>query len=341
MDSTGRARRRRPYRWAAALLPIALATALAAGCGAAEQPGPAPGSPTPTVVKVGLPPLGSTLPVHVADVKGIFERNGLRIERVEAADATLMVPGLAEGQYDIAFSVPTIVLVAAGRGFDIQVVSRMQRSTAAEPNAVWVTRDASITSIEQLAGRTIGVPALTGLLTDAVVYLLHQRGVDRNDVRFVQVPFPAMGDQLRAGRVDAVVAGIPFSSGLAAQGFRIHEDVVVAAVSDASGGAVDNGMTALFAATSAYAREHPDVIRAWRASLNEAIDYLEANDAEARMLLQTWLKMPPEVARKAPLPRWEVEITAEDLQPYVTISTVAGSIDTEPDVDALVWRENP
>jgi ABC-type nitrate/sulfonate/bicarbonate transport system substrate-binding protein len=77
---------------------------------------------------------------------------------------------------------------------------------------------------------------------------------------------------------------------MAAQGFQAHEDVVLEAVRAASDGAVDDGMTAVCASRASFAREHPEVLRAWRRSLQEAIDHLNANEAEVRALLQPWLK---------------------------------------------------
>lgn len=319
---------------------LLLAAAVVGGCAdPAENANPA-GSKL-TEIRVAMLPLGSTLPVHAAMSKGIFERNGLRVELTEGQDPALFTAGLAKGQYDFAMSVPTIVLVAAERGLDVQVVSRMQRSTPENPGGGWFTKDRSIDSIAKLKGKKIGVPALTGVITDSLVYLLQKNGVDRDEVKFVQMPFATMGDQLKAGRVDAVVAGIPFSNKLAASGFRRHGDVVAAAVTEASGGRVTSGMTALFVASSKFARENPDTIRAWRKSLNEAIDYLESHEAEARKMLQTWLKMPPAVAQSAPLPGWQVEITPQDLQPYVTISKAVGTIKSEPDVNKLVWQDGP
>jgi NitT/TauT family transport system substrate-binding protein len=313
---------------------VAMAAALVlAGCGGAPEQ-----AAGVTELRVALTPTGSMLPLHFADQQGIFARHGLRVTRTEGQDMPTLAAALSRGQYDIASSVPTIVLVGAERGLDLKVVSRMQRSSAAEPNAVWVTRDRSVTTLAQLKGKKIAVPALTGVITDSMVYLLRQQGVDRSEVTLTPMPLPTMGDQLRAGRVDAAVAVIPFHTGLAARGFALHDDVVVAAVTHASGGAVTTGMTALFASTTRFIGERPDAVRAFREALIEAVEYLRTHEAEARELLVSWLKMSPEVARAAPLPSWEVPVTPADLRPYVTIARAVGSIKGEPDVEALVWR---
>jgi NitT/TauT family transport system substrate-binding protein len=291
-----------------------------------------------TELRVALTPTGSGLPIYLADTRGIFARHGLHVTRTEGQDVPAQAAALAAGRYDVAGSVPTTVLVGAEHGLDLQVICRLQRSSAAEPNSVWVTRDRSITSLGQLKGRRIAVPALTGVIVDALLYDLRQQGVRRSEVTLSPMPLATMGDQLRAGRVDAAVATIPFYTALSARGFAVHDDVVVAAVTRASRGAVTTGMTALVISTTRFTREHADRVRAFRAALTEAVEYLRTHEAEARQLLVSWLKMTPEVARAAPLPSWDVQVTPADLRPYVTIGRAVGSIKGEPDVETLVWH---
>jgi NitT/TauT family transport system substrate-binding protein len=314
---------------------LACLTLVVAGCGSG------PGSQTDqrlTPLRVAMFPAGSTLPAQAALAKGIFERNGLQVQLTEGTDLPVFMAALAKGQYDIVMSVPTLVMIGVEKGIDLQIISSLQRSSAQRPNAVWITRDHAIESLGQLKGKTIAVPSLTGIIIDATAYLLSRNGVARNDVKFVQTPFPTMGDQLAAGRVDAAVASIPFNDAIAARGFRIHDDVIVEAVRDASGGTVDTAMTSVWVASRAFAREHAETVSAWRESLSAAIELLDGNPAEARQMMQDWLKIPPGVLDRSPLPDWDVAITAQELAPYVTISRAVGSTRSDPDVNALVWQ---
>lgn len=283
-------------------------------------------------------PAGNTLPVHAAIANGIFERNGLRIELTEGQDLPVFMAALSKGQYDIVMSVPTLVLIGAEKNLDLQIISSLQRSSRERPNAVWITKDQSIDSVAQLKGKNVGVPSLTGIIIDALVYLLQRSGVERGEVKFIQTPFPTMGDQLAAGRVDAVVANIPFSAAIAARGFRVHDDVVVEAVRDASRGTVDNAITSVWAAPHSFTRDNPETLVAWRKSLTESIEFLNANTSEARAMMQQWLKIPAPVVERAELPDWAVQITAEELAPYIAISKAVGSTKTDPDVNSLVWE---
>ena len=276
--------RRRALRCLAVLLSAAL---VVVGCG---EDSAAPSGQNLTALRVAMFPAGATLPVHAAITKRLFERNGLRIELTEGQDLPVFMAALAKGQYDIAQGVPTLVLIGAEKGLDLQIVSSSQRSSRKRPNGVWITKDASIDSVAQLEGKTIGVPSLTGILTDSMVYLLQRSGVERNEVKFVATPFPSMGDQLEAGRVDAVVATIPFSSAIAARGFRLHDDVIVEAVRDASDGAVETAMTSVWDTSRTFAKEHPETIVAWRKTLTEAIAFLNGNESDARVMMQEWLE---------------------------------------------------
>jgi NitT/TauT family transport system substrate-binding protein len=294
--------------------------------------------PDVTHIRVALFPGGSTLPAHVAVANRIFEQNGLRVEVTEGTDLPVFMAALANGQYDIAMSTPTLALVGAEKRLDLEIVAGLQQQSAQRPNAVWLTKDPSVATLDQLKGKTIAVPSLTGIITDSLLYLLERKGVRRGDVKLVQTPFPTMGDQLQAGHVDAAVATIPFYTAIAARGFRPHEDVIVEAVRDASAGSVDSAITSVWTATASFTRDHPETVAAWRKSLTQATDFLNANEVEARTAMQSWLKIPAPVISRSPLPDWTVDITPQELSPYIAISKAVGSTNSDPDVNALVWQ---
>ena len=171
---------------------------------------------------------------------------------------------LTKGQYDIVMSVPTLALVGAEKRMDLLIVAGLQRQSADRPNAVWLTRDPAVTTLGQLRGKAIAVPSLTGIITDALIYLLQREGVERDEVKLVQTPFPTMGDQLQAGHVDAAVATIPFYSAIAARGFRVTTTSSSRRSRQASGGTVDTAITSVWMTSGEFVRQHPETIAAWR-----------------------------------------------------------------------------
>ena len=203
----------------------------------------------------------------MAITKGICERNGLRIELTEGTDLPVFMAALAKGQYDIAMSVPTLALVGAEKHLDLQIVAGLQRQSRERPNAVWLTKDASIETLAQLKGKTIAVPSLTGIITDALVYLLERDGVKRSEVKLVQTPFPTMGDQLQPAMSTPRSRRFPFIPQSQRADFRAHDDVIVEAVRAASADTVDTAITSVWTTSGKFAREHPETIAAWRKSL--------------------------------------------------------------------------
>jgi ABC-type nitrate/sulfonate/bicarbonate transport system substrate-binding protein len=310
-------------------------TLVLAGC--AHLPVDAPSGDL-TRLRVALFPGGSTLPAYAAGQIGSFERHGLHVELTEGHDLPASMAALANDQFEIAMSGPTLALIGLEKGLGVQIISSMQVSTADRPNAVWISRDHSITTLAQLRGAAVAVPSLTGIVIDSLVYLLERAGVDRDDVRFVPTPFPAMGDQLAAGNVDAAVATIPFGDAIAARGFRMHTDVIVDAVRDASSGSVDMAMTSVWTATQHFVDEHPEAIRAWRDALNEAVAFLDSNEPEARRMMQEWLGFPAGIIERAQLPDWRIAITAPEMVPYLVISKAVGATHTDLDMNTLVWQ---
>ena len=111
-------------------------TVLAAGVLPVAACGQPPPTPPAGLVEVRLAyqPGPASLPMEVAERTGIFARNGLHLVRTEGNDLTVLTTAMAQGQYEVAMSVPTMVLVAAEKGLDVEIVSGLQRSTQANPN---------------------------------------------------------------------------------------------------------------------------------------------------------------------------------------------------------------
>jgi NitT/TauT family transport system substrate-binding protein len=316
------------------------ALALLAGCGSDNKSesntgGSTSSAPKTTQVRAAFTPGFGTLPVHVAAEKGFFKKHGLDVQLTEGLELPTYIAGLGR-RYELAMSTSPIFLAAVQRGLKVKAISNMQYSDPQHPNSV-VASKKPIASFKTLEGQRVGVPTLTGTSAESLRYLVKADGGDPAKVKFVETPFATMGDQLKAGKVDAVVSAIPFYTVLKSQGYTIGPDVISKAVGKASDGATDSGTTAFFVSSDDYIQSNPDAIKAWRESLQEAIDYIDANEADARKILQTWLKLPAAVATSAPFPGLSVDLTGDDLAPFITISQDVGSLKgSPPDKNALV-----
>src|SRR4051812_24926703 len=191
---------------------VAIAVALV-GCGSSDDGGASAASGSgsgakTTSVRLSIVNGCGTLPIEVAQERGFFKKNGLDVKITSATDQSTFAPALGR-QYDIIMGTPMDFFSAAASGIPIRVIAATQRNAKAAPNNVLVSKDPSIHSVADLKGKRVGVVGLAGTSYASTTYLLKQAGVDPKDVKFVPTPFPNMGDQLDAGRLDAAVSTVP------------------------------------------------------------------------------------------------------------------------------------
>ena len=336
---------RRAWRPSAARLPVsACVLLLLAACSSpstaapTNAPAPASGS-TPasaaaaqqTVpLRVAFTPGHSTLPVHAALANGYFKQNGLDVTVTEGQDLPTYIAAL-DKQFDISMTVATVFLGAVAQGVPIKAVAGMQLTVSDPPSNPLLTTDPSINSVKDLAGKTVGVPALTGASVFSLPYLLQKNGVDPNSVKLVMVTFPEQADQLNAGRINAALSAPPFYVPLLnGGGFRNIVDTTAEATKQVTGNPNAVSVNAFFVASDTFVTQHPDQYKAFRKSLQQGIDWMKSNDADARQMLQQWLQLTPEVAKASPTPADSSEITADQIQPWVMIMQANGALKGSP-----------
>jgi ABC-type nitrate/sulfonate/bicarbonate transport system substrate-binding protein len=287
-------------------------------------------------LRVAFTPGHSTLPVHAALVNGYFKQNGLDVTVTEGQDLPTYIAAL-DKQFDISMTVATIFLGAVAQGVPVKAVAGMQLTVSDPPSNPLLTKDPSINSVKDLAGKTVGVPALTGASVFSLQYLLQKNGVDPNSVKLVMVTFPEQADQLNAGRIDAALSAPPFYVPLLNSGFRNIVDTTAEATKEVTGNPNAVSVNAFFVASDSFVSQHPDEYKAFRKSLQQGIDWMKSNDPDARQMLQQWLQLTPEVAKASPTPADSSEISADQIQPWVAVMQTTGALKgTAPDVSTLI-----
>ena len=335
MDTAVGGRQRKKWKLQRVFVCLIVAALVAASCGDDDDGDDAAAAGTDglTSVRIAYVEGFGSLPVHVAATQGFFEDNGLAVEETPGTDFSLWIQGL-DRQFDIVLGIGPPTLGALGAGIDVVGVSGLVRSDDAAPNNPILTNDDSIQSIEDLAGKRVGVLNATGSVAESIEYLVEEGGGE--EVALVPTPFPAMPDQLNAGQLDAASVVIPFDAVLLEQGYRSVGDPVVEYAKATTGS--DDTANAFFISTRSYADDNPDVIEAWQTSLQQAIDWIAANEAEARQLVVDWLEVPAEVVEIATLPNFSTDLSAEDLEVFGALSQDRGNLEEIPNLEDFIWQ---
>ncbi|GEM_PF-577618 len=285
--------------------------------------------PEPVSVRLVFVPATTGLLVNVAQEQGFFAENGLDVELTPATNISEIIPTLGQ-QVDISLGTATDLIRAADSGLDVVQILGNTNDTEDNPFVrVIVPADSGIQSVTDLEGRRVSSPTLSGVIHVATRYWAQQEGIDPDSIEGVQVPPPATVEQFNAGQVDAAEALEPFAGALVGMGnVSIGDPFAAIGLPLATNFWIANGE---------WAANNPDVVAAFKASLEQAQAFVDSNDADARAILQGYTGMPDPVAANVALPTFNLEIRADDLTRWVEVLVSLGDFEGEMDVSSLVF----
>jgi len=215
----------------------------------------------------------------------------------------------------------------------VAVAGEVIEQAANQTMQVMVRAGSGLTGPRDLRGKLIATPTLGAVMHVATLHWLRVNGVDPGSIRAVEMPFPNMGDQLKAGRVDAVELLQPFVGQQSAAGnLSIGNPLLSVA---------DPVLFTFWIAQGDWARSHRPVIERWVAALEEARTFIEQNPAEARAILAKYTNLPPPIAEKIPLPSYAFGITPSHLEVWVRTLRELGQLPGNVDPGKLVVSGRP
>ena len=286
-----------------------------------------------TTIKVGILPITSVAALKLGVEKGFFEEEGLKIETEVAQSGAALVPAIVSGQYQFGFSNNLSLLLGHGKGLPLRIV-RSANSADSDPEpsqeALVVTDESGITSVEQLEGKTIAVNSLNNTPHISVLVTLEEAGVDTSTVDFVEVGFPDMPLALSEGRVDAADISEPFLAEALKQGavdlahpYRVVEQ--------------DQHLSSWFT-TKDYIDGNPEVVESFARAIDKSNAYAREHSEEIRELVPTYLEIDPQTAQDMALPRFpEGTPEVESLATLAEAAERHGFVEAAPeDIDQLI-----
>jgi NitT/TauT family transport system substrate-binding protein len=279
---------------------------------------------TPVALRIGFMPATSTLPLHVAEAQGFFERSDLDVTLTPVPEVSKAAAALGS-QFDIVLSTATDLIRDSQAGLDVVEVAGNTISTEENPYVRIVTRaDTGITEVDQLEGRTVGTPTAMGVEHAATLYWAKEEGADPESIKAVEASPPNLAGVLQAKQADAVQALEPFATQLVGAGQVSIGEPFSAIAKSVS--------TSFWVAQRAWAEENRDVITRFVDSLEQAQTFIEHNADEARQMLQGFAGLPADVAATVPLPTYDYAVRAPDLKAWAgalrDIDQLQGEVDT-------------
>ena len=282
-------------------------------------------------VRASIFKIGASTNAWVAKTQGIFASNNLDVEFIEFRNGNEAILANRGGSVDLIMSIPGTVMVATERGFDLVLLTQNEIARAAGPDAgsIQVLAGSPFQKLSDLAGKRLAVSGLHSQMSVAVQTSLEKAGVDFSKMQLIELPFPTMNDALRNKQVDAVAQLDPFTTQLRTSGGgRVVSWLYVDSVPEQPIGA--------WYATKTYVEKNRDIVLRYVKSLQQAIDWLDADEARARRSIAEYTGLDPRLVETMPVIKWSWRINMDRWQATVDMMHKAGELQQPHKADEYI-----
>lgn len=269
---------------------VALSMAVSA-CGSDTSPDADVNGLTPVKVAVS-PGAATSTPLYLAESKGVFAAHGLAVEFSVVDDGSVAIPNTLNGQIQFSVSGFGPAVQAIERGVPVSIIGAaniVPTQPDSQYQAVVVNNESGIENGAQIktwAADSTEVDPSQAFTVDAL-------GGDYASLKRVAVPFPAVGDAVADGTVDAALLNEPFLTAALGTGkVKVLQYVNGELTLPGAPGAV-------FIASDKYVEMNPEVTKSFVESAREAYSYAAQHREEvAQFVPQTGLsdEVPPVTA---------------------------------------------
>ncbi|PZG13302.1 ABC transporter substrate-binding protein [Nonomuraea aridisoli] len=295
------------------------------------------GAPSGTSAADGAVTLGFSawpgwFPWQVAEEKGLFARNGVKVNLKYFDSYTDSLTALATGAVDANSQTLNDTLASVSGGAEQTVVLVNDNSTGNDQ----IIARAGITSVAQLKGRTVA--AEQGTVDHYLLLLaLDKAGLTEKDVTFKPLPTDAAAAAFKAGQVDAVGVFAPFTT----TALELPGSTAIATSKDFPGAIPDHLVVARELATS-----RPEVVQGLVKTWFDTLAWMRENPAEARTIMARRAGVSEQAyadydagttiftleQNREAFASGDLERQAKEIAAFLT---TAGLADTEPSLDGL------
>lgn len=285
-------------------------------------------------ITIGTVKIASLTTVWVAKERGMFEKNGLDAKLVEFRNTNDSINAAQSGALDLFNGLPGSAFVAIERGFDLIPVFQNEVVKTAPPDSgsVQVLATSNIRSLKDLVGKRMAVSDIRAQNTVTVYQVLKNAGIDRKSMQFIELPFPTMGNALKAGQVDAIAVVDPFTTQLLTSGLTrvISWNYVESIPAQPVGVMWGRG---------SYVRANPNAVEAFNRAMIEAMQYLTSDVTRARQEVVSYTGLDAGLVNSMPLIGWDYQVHPEKWQAVADMMFENGSLDRRHKVDEYLSKE--
>lgn len=322
--------RRSRHLWLAALA-AAVGSLVAAGCAGASSTHNKSKIST-TTVNVGVLPIADVAPVYLGIKEGFFAQQHLKVVPHALQGGAAVASAVVGGSLQFGFGATANLVEARSKNLPLQFIANGDEAGATADTSwsgILVKSGSSITSVKQLAGKTIAANAVDGENELALDSILLSNHVSPSSVHVVALPFPTMPTALAAGQVDAVTEVEPFVSAIQAQGGTKLTPLFQAMAPSL--------VVAGYFSNTQEISKHPIIVKRFVTAINESLAYARRHASAVRAIIPTYTAIPSSIAQKMTLPVWSASLNTASIQSQEQLMAKLHWISKSVPISKLIW----
>ena len=279
-----------------------------------------PATAEPVKIVIGTSPIADVMPAFVAKEKGIFAKHGLDVTITLIPLNPTIPAALHSKSIQIGAPNAAVFIQAVDSGLDLQIVSGSTTTPNMGAGIAYLTReDVPFDGARSLEGKKIIIPGLSSSVDVLFRKWLADKGVDERRVNFVEIPSAQSSDALKGKTVDGAVAVEPFLT-------RIQQSGTGKIAARFMDGLADEKLGISFIATREWVAQNPEAAKNFAEAIAEAMNWANANQQEARNLMQPYLSLPPAVLDAIPFPHMRNKVAPEAVAWWIDVMKSQGRL---------------
>ena len=237
-------------------------------------------------VTIGYLPSDHDAALFVADAQGQFASNGIKTNLVQFNNGGDLMTAMASGDVDVGYVGITPVLASIQKGVPVKVISAAQT----DGSGLVVSKNSGISSVQDLAGKSIATPGEASIQYMLLQYYLEQNGMSLKDLKVSSMKVPSMNDALKTNKIDGMITFEPYVTIAEKNGANVlagSQDIL------------PDHPCCVVVASDKFLEEHPNETNTILKIHENATDFINNNSDEAASMIPSDIVSDVEVEKVA------------------------------------------
>lgn len=222
----------------------------------------------------------------VANAKGMFEAQGMKVELQSFNVGADIVIAMAAGQIDVGYVGTAPATMAIDKGMPLKIVGAVNE----EGSGIVIAPNSTINNVADFEGQTMIIPSRGSIQDILLDYLLQENNITPKSIDIREMQTSLMPEALQSGRIDGYIVWEPYvtqaSSGGYGKTFMYSDEIW------------KDHPCCVIVASSDFMQNNPDKLKKILKIHQNATNYINNNRDDAVLVLSKQYKIDVNTEKK-------------------------------------------